>query len=73
MSCSHPSALLRDGECVGECGAGFYSQAGVCYGKKNRKKLPDLCPPVFLEHERIVVKWFRVGWRTIRSSENFPV
>ncbi|XP_023814674.1 extracellular matrix protein FRAS1 isoform X2 [Oryzias latipes] len=30
-SCSDPAALLRDGECVPDCGAGFYSQDGVCY------------------------------------------
>uniref|UniRef100_A0A3P9GZH8 Fraser extracellular matrix complex subunit 1 n=1 Tax=Oryzias latipes TaxID=8090 RepID=A0A3P9GZH8_ORYLA len=30
-SCSYPAALLRDGECVPDCGAGFYSQDGVCY------------------------------------------
>lgn len=40
VSCSDPTALLRDGECVGECGTGFYSQAGACHGKK--KKLPSL-------------------------------
>lgn len=33
MSCSDPAALLKDGECVPDCGAGFYSQEGVCYGK----------------------------------------
>lgn len=33
MSCSDLAALLKDGECVPDCGAGFYSQDGVCYGK----------------------------------------
>lgn len=32
-SCSDPAALLRNGQCVPDCGAGFYSQYGVCYGK----------------------------------------
>lgn len=35
VSCSDPTALLRAGGCVSECGGGFYSQDGVCYGKKN--------------------------------------
>ncbi|XP_077417485.1 extracellular matrix organizing protein FRAS1 isoform X1 [Vanacampus margaritifer] len=29
-SCSHPAALLNDGECVPDCGDAFYSQDGVC-------------------------------------------
>jgi len=33
ISCSDPAALLKDGECVTDCGAGYYSQEGVCYGK----------------------------------------
>lgn len=32
LSCSDPAALLKDGACVSHCGAGFYSQDGVCYG-----------------------------------------
>lgn len=36
MSCSDPAALLKDGECVPDCGAGFYSQDGVCFGKVDR-------------------------------------
>ncbi|KAG7220427.1 hypothetical protein INR49_003293 [Caranx melampygus] len=35
VSCSDPAALLKDGECVSDCGGGFYSQDGVCYGKIN--------------------------------------
>ncbi|XP_029366253.1 extracellular matrix organizing protein FRAS1 isoform X2 [Echeneis naucrates] len=31
VSCSDPAALLKDGECVPECGGHFYSQDGVCY------------------------------------------
>ncbi|XP_069025425.1 extracellular matrix organizing protein FRAS1 isoform X2 [Embiotoca jacksoni] len=31
VSCSDPAALLKDGVCVPDCGAGFYSQEGVCY------------------------------------------
>lgn len=36
VSCSDPAALLKDGECVPDCGAGFYSQDGVCSGKVDR-------------------------------------
>ncbi|AWP07675.1 putative extracellular matrix protein FRAS1 [Scophthalmus maximus] len=31
VSCSDPAALLKDGECVPDCGGGFYSQEGICY------------------------------------------
>ncbi|KAM9392081.1 extracellular matrix organizing protein FRAS1 [Pholidichthys leucotaenia] len=31
VSCSDIAALLKDGVCVLDCGAGFYSQEGVCY------------------------------------------
>ncbi|XP_072243382.1 extracellular matrix organizing protein FRAS1 isoform X1 [Leuresthes tenuis] len=31
ISCSDPAALLKDGECVTDCGDGYYSQEGVCY------------------------------------------
>ncbi|XP_071779938.2 extracellular matrix organizing protein FRAS1 [Centroberyx gerrardi] len=31
VSCSDPAALLKDGVCVPDCGAGYYSQRGVCY------------------------------------------
>uniref|UniRef100_A0A3Q3IUW6 VWFC domain-containing protein n=1 Tax=Monopterus albus TaxID=43700 RepID=A0A3Q3IUW6_MONAL len=31
VSCSDPADLLKDGECVPDCGAGFYIQEGVCY------------------------------------------
>nr|XP_057925745.1 extracellular matrix protein FRAS1 isoform X1 [Doryrhamphus excisus] len=31
VSCSDPAALLKDGECVPDCGTGFYSQDGVCH------------------------------------------
>ncbi|XP_037832589.1 extracellular matrix protein FRAS1 isoform X2 [Kryptolebias marmoratus] len=31
VSCSDPAALLKDGECVSDCGAGFYNQDGFCY------------------------------------------
>uniref|UniRef100_A0A8C4Z636 Fraser extracellular matrix complex subunit 1 n=1 Tax=Gadus morhua TaxID=8049 RepID=A0A8C4Z636_GADMO len=30
LVCSDPAALLKDGECVADCGAGYYSQQGVC-------------------------------------------
>ncbi|XP_013870055.1 extracellular matrix organizing protein FRAS1 [Austrofundulus limnaeus] len=30
LSCSDPAALLKDGVCVSDCGAGFYNQDGVC-------------------------------------------
>uniref|UniRef100_A0A3Q2DG67 Fraser extracellular matrix complex subunit 1 n=1 Tax=Cyprinodon variegatus TaxID=28743 RepID=A0A3Q2DG67_CYPVA len=31
LSCSDPAALLKDGVCVSDCGAGYYNQEGVCY------------------------------------------
>ncbi|MEQ2197280.1 hypothetical protein XENOCAPTIV_027111, partial [Xenoophorus captivus] len=31
LSCSDPAALLKDGVCVFDCGAGYYNQEGICY------------------------------------------
>uniref|UniRef100_A0A3Q2PFS0 Fraser extracellular matrix complex subunit 1 n=1 Tax=Fundulus heteroclitus TaxID=8078 RepID=A0A3Q2PFS0_FUNHE len=31
LSCSDPAALLKDGLCVSDCGAGYYNQEGICY------------------------------------------
>ncbi|KAM9742832.1 extracellular matrix organizing protein FRAS1 isoform 2-T2 [Menidia menidia] len=31
LSCSDLAYLLKDGECVSDCGDGYYSQKGVCY------------------------------------------
>ncbi|CAJ1069789.1 extracellular matrix protein FRAS1 [Xyrichtys novacula] len=31
VSCSNPSALLKDGQCVPHCGSGYYSQDGICF------------------------------------------
>ncbi|XP_068615370.1 extracellular matrix organizing protein FRAS1-like, partial [Brachionichthys hirsutus] len=31
VTCSDPAALLKDGECVPDCGSGFYNQQGHCY------------------------------------------
>ncbi|XP_041854892.1 extracellular matrix protein FRAS1 [Melanotaenia boesemani] len=31
VSCSDPAALLKDGVCVTDCGAGYYSQEDVCH------------------------------------------
>lgn len=42
MSCSDRAALLKDGKCVSDCGAGFYGQDGVCYGKVDPKKTGDV-------------------------------
>lgn len=34
VSCSDPAALLKDRQCVQDCGPGFYSRDGICYGKQ---------------------------------------
>uniref|UniRef100_A0A3B3VXF3 Fraser extracellular matrix complex subunit 1 n=1 Tax=Poecilia latipinna TaxID=48699 RepID=A0A3B3VXF3_9TELE len=42
LSCSDPAALLKDGVCVSECGAGYYNQEGICYcGSSCASCFPD--------------------------------
>ncbi|CAB1414147.1 unnamed protein product [Pleuronectes platessa] len=57
VSCSDPAALLKDGECVPDCGAGFYSQDGVCHACDSScaSCFPDnpkcmSCPPATALH-----------------------
>ncbi|XP_062270960.1 extracellular matrix organizing protein FRAS1-like, partial [Scomber scombrus] len=56
-SCSDPAALLKNGECVPDCSADFYSQEGVCYACDSScaSCFPDnpkcmSCPPGTLMH-----------------------